>query len=183
MARFRLIFILGFVISSTAVLLPAFAAVGSIPVTGSINPPQSVTVNAQPFAPMPPLKADQINQDLVKNGHAIFYNILFSSDKTEVKSESIPQLAEIAKVLKNNPDLRVFITVHTDNLGMLTYNLSLSQRRAQALVVELIKNYGIDARRMVPRGLAQLAPIATNETDKGRAQNQRVEIVELAGPL
>jgi OOP family OmpA-OmpF porin len=129
-------------------------------------------------AKMVTLKAEEISSDIVKDGRAVFYGILFDFDKADLKPESEPQLAEMAKAMKADPKLKVLIVGHTDNAGKLDYNTGLSQRRAEAVVKALAAKYGIDAKRMVARGLASLAPIATNRTDEGRAKNRRVEMVE-----
>lgn len=129
-------------------------------------------------AKMVTLKAEEITSDIVKDGRAVFYGIQFDFDKADIKLESEPQLAEMAKALKADPKLKVLIVGHTDNQGKIDYNTGLSQRRAEAVVKALAGKYGIDAKRMVARGLASLAPVATNRTDEGRAKNRRVEMVE-----
>jgi len=129
-------------------------------------------------ARMVTLKAEEISSDIVKDGRAVFYGIQFDFDKADLKPESEPQLAEMAKAMKADPKLKVLIVGHTDNAGKLDYNTGLSQRRAEAVVKALAAKYGIDAKRMVARGLASLAPVATNRTDEGRAKNRRVEMVE-----
>ncbi len=72
----------------------------------------------------------------------------------------------------------MFIIGHTDNKGALDYNLSLSNRRADAVAKALAAQYRVDPKRMTPRGLGPLAPVATNRTEDGQAQNRRVEMVE-----
>ena len=67
---------------------------------------------------------------------------------------------------------------HTDAQGAVDYNLSLSQRRAQAVVDALVTGQGVDRKRLTPAGAGMVAPVATNRTDEGRAKNRRVEIVE-----
>lgn len=129
-------------------------------------------------ANMVTLKAEEITSDIMKDGRAVFYGIQFDFDKADIKPESEAQLAEMAKALKADPKLKVLIVGHTDNQGKLDYNSGLSQRRAEAVVKALASKFGIDAKRMVARGLASLAPVATNRTDEGRAKNRRVEMVE-----
>jgi outer membrane protein OmpA-like peptidoglycan-associated protein len=124
------------------------------------------------------LKADEISGDIAKEGRAVFYGIQFDFDKADLKPESEPQLEEMAKALKADTKLKVLVVGHTDNQGKLDYNTGLSQRRAEAVVKALASKYGIDAKRMTARGLASLAPVATNRTDEGRAKNRRVEMVE-----
>lgn len=124
------------------------------------------------------LSADEIGGKLASEGRATFYNILFDFDKADIKPDSAPQLAEMAKFLKSNPQTKVFVLGHTDNKGGLDYNLALSGKRAQAVARALATQYGIDAKRVVARGLGPLAPVATNRTDDGQAKNRRVEMVE-----
>lgn len=124
------------------------------------------------------VSAEQINGDIVKQGKAIFYGILFDFDKAEIKAESEPQLAEMAKFLKANPNLRAFVIGHTDNKGALDYNVKLSNQRADAVVRALAARHGIDAKRLTARGLGPLAPVATNRTEDGQTKNRRVELVE-----
>jgi len=66
---------------------------------------------------------------------------------------------------------------HTDNVGSYETNLSLSKRRADAVVAALNTEYGINAGRLTANGVASLAPVAVNTTDEGRAKNRRVELV------
>ncbi|MGH9893877.1 MAG: OmpA family protein [bacterium] len=124
------------------------------------------------------VEAEQIGNQLAVEGKAVFYGILFDFDKAEIKPDSEPQLAEMAKFLQADPSIRVFVLGHTDNKGTLDYNLDLSNRRAAAVVQALTSKYGIGAERMVPRGLGPMTPMATNRTEEGRAKNRRVELVE-----
>lgn len=124
------------------------------------------------------VNAAEIGGKVAAEGKAVFYGIEFDFDKAEIKPESEPQLAEMAKYLQANPKTQVFIIGHTDNKGTLDYNLALSGRRADAVVKSLAGKYGVDAKRLTPRGLGPLAPVATNRTDDGRAKNRRVELVE-----
>ena len=89
-----------------------------------------------------------------------------------------PALAEIGKLLKAQPDLKVYIVGHTDNVGAFDYNMSLSQRRAKSVVDQLIQSYGISADRLKPAGAGMIAPVASNDDEAGRGKNRRVEIVK-----
>lgn len=123
------------------------------------------------------LNAAEINKDVMNNGRAVFYGILFDFDKADIKPESEPQLAEMARALQDSPKLTIYIVGHTDNAGQLDYNTHLSERRAAAVVKALTIQYGIDAQRLIAKGVGQLAPVASNQTDEGRAKNRRVEMV------
>jgi OmpA-OmpF porin, OOP family len=122
--------------------------------------------------------AAEIGTKIASEGKALFYGVLFDFDKAEIKPDSEPQLAEMAKFLQANPQTRMFVVGHTDNKGTLDYNLDLSSRRADAVVRALAADHAIDPERLVPHGLGPLAPVATNRTEDGRAKNRRVELVE-----
>ncbi len=116
--------------------------------------------------------------DLTITGHAAVYGIYFDTDRAELKPESEPALAEMAKLLKGNASLNVFIVGHTDNTGTFEHNLKLSMDRATSVVNALVGKHGIAAARLKPYGVASLAPVAPNKTEDGRAKNRRVELVE-----
>lgn len=124
------------------------------------------------------VNAAEIGGKVMSEGRAVFYGIEFDFDKADLKPSSQAQLAEMAKFLKNNPTSRVYIIGHTDSKGTLEHNLALSDKRAQAVVNALVTKHGVDAKRLTPRGLASLAPVATNRTEAGQAKNRRVEMVE-----
>jgi outer membrane protein OmpA-like peptidoglycan-associated protein len=124
------------------------------------------------------VSAAEIGGKVMAEGRAVFYGIQFDFDKADIKPESEPQLAEMAKFLGANPATRVYIIGHTDNKGTLDYNVGLSNRRAEAVVKTLAAKYRIDAKRMTPRGLGPLAPVASNRNEEGQAKNRRVEMVE-----
>ena len=117
---------------------------------------------------------------LVKEGMAItLRGVYFDFDKSTIKPESRPALEDAAKILNENPTIRVEIQGHTDSKGSDEYNLSLSDRRAASVVGYLVQNLGIDRSRLTSRGYGESQPIATNDTDAGRALNRRVEFVIL----
>ena len=105
--------------------------------------------------------------------------IYFDFDKSTIKPESRPALEDAAKMLKENPTINVEIQGHTDSKGSDSYNLSLSDRRAASVVLYLVQNLGIDRSRLTSRGYGEGMPIATNDTDAGRALNRRVEFMIL----
>ncbi|MCM8785802.1 MAG: DUF4892 domain-containing protein [Candidatus Omnitrophica bacterium] len=124
------------------------------------------------------IKAEDIYQGIMKEGHIAIYSIYFDFDKTDIKPESKPALDEIAKFLKSNPKIKLYIVGHTDNVGKLEYNMDLSRRRAEAVVKELVEKYGIEKERLKSFGVGPLSPVASNKTEEGRAKNRRVELVE-----
>lgn len=120
--------------------------------------------------------ASAIGQGLKDEGKVALYGVLFDTGKTEVLPDSKAQLDQMAAVLKAQPALKVFVVGHTDNVGALDANLALSQGRAQAVVAALTQR-GIAAARLQARGVANLAPVASNASEDGRAKNRRVEMV------
>jgi outer membrane protein OmpA-like peptidoglycan-associated protein len=101
--------------------------------------------------------------------------IYFDFDQSTIKPESKPALEAAAKMLNENPTINVEIQGHTDSKGSDAYNLSLSDRRAASVVAYLVQNLGIDPSRLTSKGYGESMPIATNDTDTGRALNRRVE--------
>lgn len=118
-----------------------------------------------------------MQKSLAESGRVAVYGVYFDTDKAEVKPESKAALDEMGKLLKANPDLKVYVVGHTDNQGTLAGNLDLSQRRANAVVKALEADYQIPAARLSARGVASLAPVAANDAEAGRARNRRVELV------
>ncbi len=120
------------------------------------------------------------NFEMVKEGMTItLKGIFFDVNKTTIKPESRAALADAAKILTDNPTIRVEIQGHTDSQGSAEYNLRLSEGRAAAVVAYLVQNHGIAASRLTARGYGLTMPIADNSTPEGRALNRRVEFVIL----
>ncbi len=122
--------------------------------------------------------ANAMAEEIFETGSISIYGILFDFDKADIKPESAATIKEIATLLNNNPNLKLFIVGHTDNKGSLDYNTNLSQQRAEAVVGVLVSEHGIESARVTPKGLGFLAPVASNSSEEGRAKNRRVELVE-----
>ena len=118
-----------------------------------------------------------MGRELKAAGKTIVYGIFFDTGSAVIKPESEPALAEMVKLLKGTPTLKAFIVGHTDNVGTLETNLTLSVGRADALVRALVSR-GIGAARLKGAGVGPYSPIASNKDEAGRAQNRRVELVE-----
>ncbi|WP_342119073.1 OmpA family protein [Pseudoduganella sp. OTU4001] len=118
-----------------------------------------------------------IQEGLQRDGKVALYGVTFDTNKAVIREQSTEQLEQMAKALKASPAMKVFIVGHTDDQGEFESNLGLSQKRAQAVAEALAGKYGIAANRMTPRGVANLAPVASNASDEGRAKNRRVELV------
>jgi OmpA-OmpF porin, OOP family len=105
-------------------------------------------------------------------------DLLFDVDQAELKPGGQQQLARIADFLRNHPDRSVVVEGHTDSTASESYNLALSQRRANA-VEDFLITQGIEPTRIGARGYGEQLPVASNETTAGRQQNRRVEVVVL----
>lgn len=115
---------------------------------------------------------------LEADGHIALYEIFFDTDQADLKPESGAALGEIAKLLAGKPQLKVLVVGHTDNVGALDYNRSLSQRRAQAVVESLVKQHNLARDRLTAVGVGMAAPVASSDSETGRAKNRRVELVK-----
>jgi len=126
------------------------------------------------------LDAAAMATSIADSGSVAIYGINFDTASSVIKSESEPAIDEIAKLLANNSTLKVYIVGHTDMVGEAASNVKLSQARAQSVITALVSKHGIAAPRLIAFGAGPYAPIASNETDEGRAKNRRVELVKIA---
>ena len=122
--------------------------------------------------------AEAMAKKLASTGHVAMYGIFFDTDKASLKAESDQAIAELAKLLKADAALRVWIVGHTDNVGELAHNQVLSDARAKAVMGALVGKHGLAGNRLRAQGVGPVAPVATNRTEEGRALNRRVEIAE-----
>ena len=105
----------------------------------------------------------------------VLKNIFFATDSFELKKESYAELNTIIDLLKKNPQLKVEIGGHTDNIGSKEYNLRLSENRAKS-VYDYLVSKGIDAKRLKYKGYGFSEPVSDNSTEEGRAKNRRTEM-------
>ncbi len=123
------------------------------------------------------LDAAALGRGLDAKGYVVVDGIFFDSDKATLKDESTAALTEVAALLAARPSLEVYVVGHTDMQGELDYNRALSDRRARAVVEELVSTYSIKRSRLAGFGVGPLAPQASNDSDAGRAKNRRVVLV------
>jgi len=105
--------------------------------------------------------------------------ILFAVNSSDLQPAAKTNIESLAKVLAKYPDTNILIEGDTDNTGSDAYNKKLSERRAQA-VADYQKSLGIAATRISTVGLGESNPVASNDTEDGRAQNRRVEVAIFA---
>jgi len=112
-----------------------------------------------------------------KRGFELTLNdVLFEFDKANLKPGATRSLTNVAQFLRENPERQITIEGYTDNVGSDAYNRELSQRRADSVRDFLVQS-GISADRISARGLGEEYPVASNDTQAGRQQNRRVQII------
>ncbi|HFK5545477.1 TPA: OmpA family protein [Elizabethkingia anophelis] len=122
------------------------------------------------------VKSDEIKKQLDEKGKAVLH-INFDTDKATLKPDGSDAVKEIVKVLNTDKTLKIAINGYTDNSGNADHNLKLSDARAQSVKGEITKA-GIADDRLSAKGFGQQSPIADNNTEEGKAQNRRVELVK-----
>lgn len=132
------------------------------PVEAQIPPPPPPPVAEA--APAPPVK-----QRIVLRG------VYFDFNKSDIRADARPVLEQAATILQQNPSVQVLVEGHTDNIGSAEYNQALSVRRAESVFRYLV-NLGVAPERFRVEGFGKSNPIASNDTEAGRAQNRRVEL-------
>jgi outer membrane protein OmpA-like peptidoglycan-associated protein len=101
--------------------------------------------------------------------------LLFDTDSDVLNAPARKNLSSLASSLDRYPGTDLLIVGHTDAVGTDSYNLSLSERRAAA-VTSYLASQGVTRARLRPTGRGEAEPVASNDTDAGRAQNRRVEV-------
>jgi len=119
-----------------------------------------------------------LGKEIMATGHTVVEGIYFDTGKSTIKSESDQALGQIAKLLKDEPGLKIYLVGHTDNQGSVDSNIKLSQDRAEAVLQSLVRDHGIAADRLRSFGCGLFAPVASNDDESGRAKNRRVELVK-----
>lgn len=115
---------------------------------------------------------------LVEEGKFSTTGILFDVNSDVIQPSSYGVLKEVANILKEHANMKVKIIGHTDSDGNDATNLTLSQKRAAAVVKMLTDEFGIDASRMQSEGLGETKPVGDNKTKEGKAANRRVEFIK-----
>ncbi len=109
----------------------------------------------------------------------ILEGVNFETNSAKLDAPSVEILDEAAKILTDNPKLRVRIEGHTDSRASAKYNQDLSDRRAQAVKDYFISRHGVSPGRLTSKGYGEDVPITSNDTAEGRAKNRRVELVPI----
>jgi len=151
-----------------------------------VAPAPVVVVAPKPLPPapkpQPKVEANDFKEVAVVNQQAenkVVLNfkdpINFAYNSDVISEDSLESIQKVANVLKKYPNATVHCVGYTDSLGNADYNVDLSQRRAKAVEMQLVKD-GVKAGNVTSEGRGAANPIATNKTAAGRAQNRRVEL-------
>jgi outer membrane protein OmpA-like peptidoglycan-associated protein len=122
---------------------------------------------------VPGAKVERVGEGIVVE---FSEKILFGYDRSDLSASAEGNLDKLVSVLKEYPDTNIEVQGHTDSKGSDSYNQGLSQRRASA-VATYLRNRGVSSSRITTKGYGETAPVATNDTDDGRAQNRRVNFL------
>ncbi|GAA0890613.1 hypothetical protein GCM10009122_02910 [Fulvivirga kasyanovii] len=132
-----------------------------------------------PFTVTTSLDKTTIKETLDQKGKITLYGIYFNTDKSNVRPESYPLIEEIAKMLNEDPSIKIAVEGHTDAQGDDSYNLSLSQKRAEEVTRILTTEYKVKTSQLESKGYGETMPVGDNKTEEGRAKNRRVELRKL----
>ena len=149
----------------------------AVPVEPPAAPPAKKSAEAYTSATQEVDKTVMLYQELKANGHIILKGIYFDKGKSGLEMESDTCLQIIAQMLTDHPKMKVYIVTHTDNKGHMINQMRLSQQRSAAVMNSLTDRFNIDMDRLFASGVGALCPLATNDTDEGRAKNNRIELV------
>lgn len=124
-----------------------------------------------------PGSGNGVVQQLQSEGRARLYGILFDTDSDHLKAESKPTLDTLVAAARAQPGWGMVIEGYTDNVGADAHNQTLSEKRALSVKAYLV-NAGVEATRLTTQGFGAGKPVSSNDTELGRSQNRRVEIVK-----
>lgn len=159
--------------AETTAYVEIVESVGSAAETGSFFEIRDPPPTTEPVL----ADLDSMASDL-DDGRAInLYGLAFDFDSDTLLPASTPTLEQIVQLLSDRPDLTLTIVGHTDDQGGADYNLDLSQRRAESVLAALTGLYGISPDRLTAYGQGVNRPVASNDSEEGRAQNRRVELI------
>jgi outer membrane protein OmpA-like peptidoglycan-associated protein len=119
---------------------------------------------------VPGAKVERVGEGIVVDFEE---KILFGYDRADLTSNSEASLDKLVTILKDYPDTNIEVQGHTDSKGSDSYNQGLSERRANA-VSAYLRRQGVSSTRLTTKGYGETAPVSSNDSDDGRAQNRRV---------
>mgnify|MGYP000205929733 CR=1 FL=1 len=124
------------------------------------------------------LSTDEMASAIAAKGKVAIYGIHFASNSDEIMDTSAPAFKQLANLFTQQPTLNLYVVGHTDSQGEEAYNQQLAEKRAKAVIKELVQQYNVAPARLQARGVGELVPVSTNQASEGRQLNRRVELVQ-----
>ncbi|BAJ00528.1 OmpA family protein [Shewanella violacea DSS12] len=118
-----------------------------------------------------------LTDKIAQTGHVALEGLLFKFDSDEMLLEATPVVEVVATYLKSHPKQSFYVIGHTDDLGKQSYNQVLSNKRAKAVVKQLLSVYKVPKSQLEAKGIGEYSPVANNSNDAGQKLNRRVELV------
>lgn len=150
----------------------------------SVNVPEGpnqdirLTMRYRRVRPAPPVRGQVAETPEPPPARFVLEGINFDSGSATILSESFPRLDRVVEYMTHRPETRIRIAGHTDNVGNPRNNQTLSEERAESVRQYLI-SHGIEGDRIEAVGFGDQQPVASNDTEEGRARNRRIEATEL----
>ena len=164
-------------VATIAIALPALFTIACGPIVFEGSGGNNLFEGA---APEPEMASEPPRVEVTDDAIVIHEKIQFDFNKATIRKESDDLLAEIAKVINENQQIKLIrIEGHASNEGSDAYNLDLSERRAGSVRKHLTKKGKVDKDRLVSKGYGESQPIESNDTETGREANRRVEFIIL----
>lgn len=129
----------------------------------------------------PPTEPTDFATTLMRDGVAVLDDLAFASGSSNLTDGPFDTLQTVARLMGEDPELRIAVVGHTDNVGSLAANIALSRARARSVRTRLLQAYEIAGSRIEAEGVGYLSPVASNNTPENRGRNRRVEVVVLKG--
>lgn len=139
--------------------------------------PKSVALQAMDGMSRQSHQISRVVPNCAPGASRIQLQVLFDTDKHDVKQEYYPEIERVAAYMKQHPKTTAVLEGYTDNRQTEAYNLSLSQRRVDEVMRILVENYGISANRLKAVGYGESRPIAPNDSPANMQKNRRVMAV------
>lgn len=140
---------------------------------------ETAAVAVRVARPLPGTPAGDLAAQLLSEGRAVLTGLDFATGASDLGPGPYASLVELAAFMAGRPATRIALVGHTDTVGGLSGNVTLSRRRAASVMERLASTHGVARSRMEADGVGYLAPVASNVTPEGREANRRVEVVLL----
>ncbi len=126
---------------------------------------------------IPGAQVERVDDGIVVTFDGEDSGVHFATNKYNINEESRATLDKLAGILMEFPDTNVLVVGHTDSVGNEEYNMTLSKNRAQSVTNYFTNTKGLSAGRFTTNWFGETTPVATNDTEEGRAANRRVNVV------